>query len=254
MVLIVGANMANRTLTFQQVEDLYSALLSNAWRLSREAEALAAVGANGRARALAIVALEECGKAIMIHKAKIISHDRGHPAPVLDDQFWRDWRNHQPKLREVRAFILNHEYWFAEGPPEPHDLVLGPVEDYLADLDVFADQQSANRMSGLYVDVDKSTGRPRKPYDEIGDDVPELVAIADQVGWQLRLGDHIQFIAKAPDRSAIPATDLYAAYADGGHLAAARTSSEGWEAQDASLVRMMETGSPYGDNDPDEGL
>ncbi|GLK17191.1 AbiV family abortive infection protein [Herbiconiux flava] len=238
--------MANRKLTFEQVESLYDALLSNAWRLAREAEALAAVGAGGRARALAIVALEESGKAIMIHKAKIVSHTAGHRDPELDDQFWRDWRNHQPKLREVRAFILNHDYWFDVEPPEPNDLLLGSVEDYLADLDAFAEKQSANRMSGLYVDIDKGTGRTRKPYDETGDDVAELVAIVDQIGWQLRLGDHIKFIGEQPDRSAIPDTDLYAAYADGGRLAVQRQSREGWEAQDDAIGRLSETGTPYG--------
>jgi AbiV family abortive infection protein len=56
--------MARRRLTLQQIEDLYDALLANADRLCRDAELLMEAGSGGRARVLAILALEESAKAI----------------------------------------------------------------------------------------------------------------------------------------------------------------------------------------------
>jgi AbiV family abortive infection protein len=230
--------MGYRTLKFLQVEDLYDALLSNAYYLSVDAEVLLAKSSVGRARAFAILALEECGKAIMIHEAKVASFGRGEADPVLDTQFWKDWRTHRPKLRRVRDFLLREDYWFDIAPPPVSPHLLGPVEDYLAELDRFAAEGDSSKMNGLYVDVDPATGRTRAPEDDTNaDQVTELLLLAHQIGWQLRLGDHIQFIA-GPRNMGQSTDSLYSKYADGGALAGSR-GERGWEAHSIELLRMV---------------
>jgi len=229
--------MAKRALTFLQVEDLYDATLSNAFMLCDDANTLLDAGSTSRARALAILALEECGKAIMIHNAKVQSFLLGHADPVLNEEFWKQWRTHQPKLRHVREFLIKNEYWFAVRPPEPNEFVLGSVDDYLAELDRFAMEGDSSKLKGLYVDVDPATGGVIAPQDEQAlEDVPELLRMAHQIGWQLRLGDHIEFIAK--QRGSDRATSPYSEYADGGRLARSR-GDRGWEAQHVQLMIMM---------------
>jgi AbiV family abortive infection protein len=144
---------------FLQIEDLYDATLSNAFMLCQDSNVLLKNGSVGRARALAVLALEECGKAIMIHEAKVASFALELLDPVLDAAFWREWRTHLPKLRHVREFLTKNEYWFDVGPPEPNDFVLGSVDAYLAGLDGFAAEGDTSKMKGLYVNVDPPPGK-----------------------------------------------------------------------------------------------
>jgi AbiV family abortive infection protein len=229
--------MGHRVLKFLQVEDLYDATLSNAFFLGQDAIVLLESGSVGRARALAVLSLEECGKAIMLHEAKVRSFALELPNPVLDDSFWKDWKTHLPKLRHVREFLIQNKYWFDVRPPGPNEFVLGPVDEYLAELDRFAADGDTSKLRGLYVDVDPATGKVVSPADEASaEDVSELLRMAHQIGWQLRLGDHIEFIASQRDtnRKSSPYSD----YADGGPLARSR-GDRGWEAQDVELMLMM---------------
>lgn len=229
--------MGKRVLKFLQVEDLLDATLSNAFFLCRDANVLLQNGSIGRARALAVLALEECGKAIMIHEAKVESFHALLADPVLDAAFWKDWKTHLPKLRHVREFLIKNEYWFDVRPPEPNQFVLGTVDDYLSELDRFAAEGDTSKLQGLYVDIDPATGKVVSPTDESSaQDVLELLRMAHQIGWQLRLGGHIEFIAS--QRGTGRQASLYSDYADGGHLARSR-GNRGWEAQDVELVLAM---------------
>jgi AbiV family abortive infection protein len=239
--------MGNRVLKFLEVEALYDATLSNAFYLTQDANVLLEKGSTGRAHALAILALEECGKAILIHNAKVASHNRQLPDPELDDTFWQSWRTHQPKLRAVREFLIQNRYWFDYQPPEPDELLLGSVEDYLAELDRFAKEGDSSKQRGLYVGVDPATGKPVSPLDESGlDEVVEILRMAHQIGWQLRLGDHIEFVTT--ERSTGAPMSLYARYADGGDLAHS-LGDRGWEAQEVELVLTMRS---FGPESPDD--
>ena len=230
----MSVDMTNRVLKFLQVEDLYDATLSNAFMLCKDSNVLVENGSVGRARALAVLALEECGKAIMIHEAKVASFALELPDPVLDASFWREWRTHLPKLRHVREFLIKNEYWFDVRPPEPNDFVLGSVDAYLAELDRFAAEGDTSKMKGLYVDVDPATGKVVTPADEASaEDVFELLRMAHQIGWQLRLGDHIEFVASQRHTGRRPS--MYSDYSDGGSLARSR-GDKGWEAQDVELT------------------
>lgn len=230
-----------RTLSFLQIENLYDDVLANAFDLSQDARLLLKANSIGHARALAILALEECGKAIMIHQAKIVSFHNGDTDPILDEFFWKDWRTHQPKLRAVHDFITREEYWFESQPPPINELLLGDVSDYLVELDHWAAEGDSSKLRGLYVDIDHGTGKTISPAGDSGaDEVEELLAIAHQVGWQIRLGDHIQFVAAVRHDDIIDAGNLYSAYADGGALAGSRSNGRGWEAQHLELMRQME--------------
>jgi len=236
--------MANRKLKFLEVEALYDETLSNAFYLTQDANLLLEDGSVGRAHALAVLALEECGKAILIQNAKIASHARNLTDPELDDTFWREWRTHQPKLRAVREFLLKNKYWFDFQPPEPDELLLGSVDDYLADLDRFAKEGDTSKQRGLYVGIDKATGRPESPLDETNRaEVVELLRTAQQIGWQIRLGDHIEFVTT--ERDSGKPLSLYAQYADGGPLARS-LGERGWEAQQVELLMMV---SAFDQND-----
>ena len=221
--------MGRRKLTFEQTEALYDAALSNAYRLCVDALLLLDAGSTGRARALSVLGLEEAGKAVLIQEAKIASFRRGERDPVLDEEFWHAWNHHHPKLRAVRRFVLDEHYWFGDGPPDTHELLLGPIEEYTADLDRFAQNGNASKLAGLYVDVDRSTGKPLTPNQVDADAIRPTIAVCHQIGWQIRLGDHIEFIASQRGRDIDPLLSPYSDYADGGEIARARTNSEGWE-------------------------
>lgn len=241
-----SVGMGHRVLKFLQVEDLYDATLSNAFFLCQDAKLLLEGGSMGRARALAVLALEECGKAIMIHKAKVTSFALELPDPVLDDAFWKDWKTHLPKLRHVREFLIQNQYWFDVRPPEPNEFILGSVDEYLAELDRFAADGDTSKLKGLYVDVDPATGKVVSPADEASaEDVSELLRMAHQIGWQLRLGDHIEFIAS--QRHTSRKSSPYSDYADGGPLARSR-GERGWEAQDMELMLMVSAMSDESDD------
>lgn len=226
-------------LTFVEVESLYNEVLSNAFFLSQDAGLLLNVGSTGHARALATLALEECGKAIMIHKAKVTSYQRHEADPVLDEDFWKAWRRHQVKLREVRDFVIREDYWFDEEPPPINELLLGDLVDYAAELDRWAAAGDTGKLRGLYVDmVGRRVTTPA--LDASADEVIELIEIAHQIGWQLRLGDHIQFIASQRSDASLDPACSYSAYADGGPLARSLSDGRGWEAQGLELARLAE--------------
>ncbi|WP_084606002.1 AbiV family abortive infection protein [Agreia bicolorata] len=233
--------MGFRKLSFLQVEDLYDEVLSNAFHLSQDARLLLEHGSVGRARALAVLALEEAGKAVMIHKAKVRSFREGLRDPHLDATFWKNWRSHQTKLRAVHDYIVHEPHWFDVAPPPVNELLLGEVDDYLAELDRRAADGDSNKLKGFYVDIDAATGRTETPNSSVNpDDVFELLGLGHQVGWQLRLGDHIEFIASSRGAERVKGTEAYADYADGGRLARSRSGGRGWESSDAHLSLLAQ--------------
>lgn len=240
-----------RELNFLQIEELYNELLANSFELASESMYLLSVGGVGRAHALAVLSLEEAGKAIMIHEAKVRSFERRLPNPVLSPAFWKDWGSHRAKLRHVRDFIVKEQYWFDTQPPPVNDLLLGEIDEYAEHLDVWAKAGDSNKLRGLYVDVDHGTGAvvaPRTNHDSSA--VVELLELAHQIGWQLRLGDHIEFIAAVRHEAVPDEMAHYAAYADGGPLAGTLSEGRGWEAHNAQLLLLM---AELDEADRDEG-
>lgn len=175
----------------QQVVEVYDALLANADRLSRDAERLIEDGSVALARSLVILALEESGKAVAIHERRISIAFDEEGTPFADDPFQGLWRDHKLKLQAVHDFLVREDYWFATEPPERHELLLGPWEVYVNTLKHWANDDNLLKQRGFYVDVDDK-GSILEPNAADIDDVHRMLEMVHQVGWQIRLGDHIR--------------------------------------------------------------
>lgn len=242
--------MARRRLTLQQIEDLYDALLANADRLCRDAELLMGAGSGGRARALAILALEESAKAIAIHEKRADAAMSGTTLPeTLDQIFWQEWTQHQPKLRRVRRFLIDEDYWFDVAPPPPNELLLGPIEEYLAELDRWAKNNDSSKMRGFYVDVDPATGRPLLPDPVDPQETVEIIALVHQIGWQVRLGDHIVWKQHRDILDAMGRRSPFALCAVVAEDQMKKLDTPGWEAHTRELLSLMDEADEAGSYD-----
>lgn len=184
--------MINRpSLTDEQAEALYDSVLHNADVLCRSANALLDIDSIAAARSLVVLALEESGKAILLHQARSAAWHSGSPAPDLDQRFWKRWGDHLKKLETARNFLVQEDYWFDSEPPPTHELLLGPIEDYIRSLQQWAKQGNVDKQRGLYVDLNQK-GEIEEPDYADAEAVRSLMALVDQIGWQVRLGDHIQ--------------------------------------------------------------
>lgn len=182
-------------LTPSQVVHLQDQLLANADRLLMSALALLDLGNLGLARSLAILGLEESGKAVAIHERRIGMAYEPDGTPFTNDQLKSLWRSHSDKLKLVHHFLVEEEYWFDTVPPNPAENAtwLGEIEKWTKDHNTL-------KQRGFYVDVD-ADGEVLTPEDS-GDaeSLRLVIQHVHQIGWQLRLGEHI--IAKQQEQMA----------------------------------------------------
>ncbi|PKW25401.1 AbiV family abortive infection protein [Phycicoccus duodecadis] len=116
---------------------------------------------------------------------------------------WLDevWSSHQRKLEIVHQFLEYEDYWFGTGPPEPGEnaAVLGTLRRWTRKHDDL-------KKAGLYVELSR-TGEALAParFTE-SERLLEVLNRVHQIGWQLRLGEHIE--GQEQDRRAegIPAS------------------------------------------------
>lgn len=173
-------------LTPEQVIELQDELLANADRLLTSALAVLNLGSVGLARSLAILGMEESGKAIAIHqRRKNIAHEP-EGAPFVDDWLQQLWSNHQQKLRLVHDFLVHEEYWFDTEPsnPEENHAALGEIEQW-------SHRHNLLKQRGFYVDVDAQAGVLAPDADTDAESLRRVIEHVHQIGWQLRLGEHI---------------------------------------------------------------
>lgn len=190
-------------LTAEQVVALEDALLSNADRLLNAALTMLEGDDVALARSLAILGMEESGKAIALHERRknIVYAPEGES--FVDDRLRDLWGQHRLKLDQVYDFLVNEEYWFDVEPPDPEEnaAVLGFIQAWRTDQNTF-------KQRGFYVDV-LSDGTPIVPWDvEDTEAVRAVIGHVHKIGWQLRLGEHIE--AKTLEdttRDVPPATD-----------------------------------------------
>jgi AbiV family abortive infection protein len=197
------AAMALPDLSPEQVIRLQTALLANADALRKASEALVDRAQIGLARSLAILGLEESGKAIAVHRRRtlLVHLPEGESFRCA----WLDalWASHEKKLTAVHDFLVAEEYWFAEQPPDPEETkaVLGSIRRW-------SDRQDKFKQRGFYVELARD-GRAMAPSDI--DDQSSLRAVLaqiHQIGWQLRLGEHIEGTRQdAQERGAAAADD-----------------------------------------------
>lgn len=190
-------------LTAAQVVRLQDALLSNADRLLTSALAVLDKGNVGLARSLAILGLEESGKAIAIHQRRVDMAYAPEGEPFVDTRLESLWASHHRKLKLVHDFLVQEPYWFDTQPSDPEE-----NRAWLGEIEEWARNHNMLKQRGFYVDIDAEKGvlTPADASDE--DSLREVIGHVHQIGWQLRLGEHI--VAKQQEESAAaipPATE-----------------------------------------------
>lgn len=170
-----------------QVIALQDALLANADRLL--GAALIALDAEDAAlaRSLAILGMEESGKAIALHERRVMVARAPEGEAFVDDQLRDLWGSHVRKLDVVHHFLVLEEYWFGveASDPDENAEVLGAIDEWKRN-------HNAYKQRGFYVDV-SSNGDPITPHEAADPDaVRAVIGHVHQIGWQLRLGEHIE--------------------------------------------------------------
>lgn len=193
-----------------QVIALLDEVLANADSLLTSAMALLDAGQVGRARAMAILGMEESGKAIALHERRVAMQYAEPGEPFMCKSLQELWPNHRKKLETVHRFLTWEEYWFGVEPsnPEENAAMLGTIE-------AWKEEHNTVKQRGFYVDlgVDGQPITPASVADE--EQLGEVIAFVHQIGWQIRLGEHIE--GKAQDereRDIEPRTPEQAAWLD----------------------------------------
>ena len=106
-------------LTPEEVVELQDELLANADRLLQAALDMVGSGNFGLARSLAILGLEESGKAIAIHERRREIAYENEGSAFVDAGLKELWANHQSKLTVAYDFLVREESWFGTEPSEP---------------------------------------------------------------------------------------------------------------------------------------
>ncbi|TCK63789.1 AbiV family abortive infection protein [Curtobacterium sp. PhB136] len=185
-----------------QVIALGDALLANADKLLSSSIRLLDGGDVGLARSIAILAIEESGKAIALHERRLQMVWEPEGAQFRCE--WLDalWASHTKKLGQVHQFLEEEKYWFDEQPSEPErNLAL------LGTLRAWSKRHDKQKQRGFYVDLDR-LGNPMSPADVRDEEhLRDLIAYVHQIGWQLRLGEHIEGKAQAEQERAVPPAD-----------------------------------------------
>lgn len=170
-----------------QVVELQDALLANADRLLTSALAIVDLGYVGLARSVAILALEETGKAIAIHERRVQMAFAPEGDPFVDADLAELWTSHRKKLERVHRFLTEEPYWFGVEPPDPER-----SEAHLGTIKAWAQRHDRFKQQGFYVETSKS-GDVMAPMDVgDGESLTDVIRHVHQIGWQLRLGEHIE--------------------------------------------------------------
>ncbi|WP_323099391.1 AbiV family abortive infection protein [Intrasporangium sp. YIM S08009] len=177
------------------------ALLANADRLLSGAATLLASGEVALARSIGILGAEESGKAIAIFQRRVKMATEPEGAPFVTRDLLALWRDHNLKLAAVHKFLDDEAYWFGEGPWHERP----DAEAIAVEIDSWRTDRNAAKQGGFYVDVSPS-GDPVEP-EEITDveEVRLVLSAIHQIGWQLRLGEHIEAKAQMQRAQGTPA-------------------------------------------------
>ncbi|WP_369700696.1 AbiV family abortive infection protein [Frigoribacterium sp. MEB024] len=104
----------------EQVVAVQDALLANANQLLTAATNLLESNVP-LARSLAILALEESGKAIALHDRRVAIAYATEGEPFVTADLQELWSSHDKKLSLVHQFLAEERYWFGEEPPDPEE-------------------------------------------------------------------------------------------------------------------------------------
>lgn len=187
----------------EQVIALQDALLANAGRLLTAALTALVEDDAALARSLGILGMEESGKAIALHERRVDIARCPEGEAFIDEGLRKLWREHQLKLDIVHRFLMLEQYWIGDGPSDPEENaeVLGTIREWTREHNSF-------KQRGFYVDVTPE-GELLTPQDIAEPDaVRAVLEHVHQIGWQLRLGEHIEGRRQEDqERSVPPATE-----------------------------------------------
>ncbi|MFI5489197.1 AbiV family abortive infection protein [Micromonospora echinaurantiaca] len=182
-----------------QVVDLQDALLANADRLLTSALAVLDLGNVGLARSLAILAMEESGKAIAIHERRVEMAYAPEGEPFVNARLENLWASHQEKLDLVHRFLAEERYWFGTEPADP-DRNLA----YLGTIKRWTQRHDKLKQRGFYVDIDRAGGVLEPTGVSDRESLVDVIGHVHQIGWQLRLGEHIEAKQQAEEARGTP--------------------------------------------------
>lgn len=186
----------------EQVVQLEDALLANADRLLTSALKILDDDQIALARSLAILAMEESGKAIALHERRVAIAYDPEGTPFVNAALETLWSSHPEKLQKVHGFLVAEQYWFGTemSDPEANAATLGTIQRWTKRHDKL-------KKRGFYVDIDR-IGNALEPTG-VGDaeTVRAVISHVHQIGWQLRLGEHIEAKTQAQAEDGKPAAD-----------------------------------------------
>jgi len=186
-----------------QVIALQDALLANADRLLRAALTALDEDDAALARSLGILGMEESGKAIALHERRVDMTRGPEGEAFVDDGLRKLWREHHLKLDIVHRFLALERYGFGVDPSDPEENaeVLGTIQEWKR-------EHNSIKQHGFYVDMTPE-GELLTPKDIADSDaVRAVLEHIHQIGWQLRLGEHIEGRRQEDqERSVPPATE-----------------------------------------------
>jgi len=200
-------------LTPEQVVRLQDALLENANTLLSSALTILDEGHVALARSLAILGLEESGKAIEVHERHTAMGYAADGEAFRCDRLDELWSSHEKKLETVHRFLVDERYWFGVEPSDPAENAA-----YLGTIKSWTRRNDRSKQRGFYVELGR-TGEVLTPSD-IADAsaLREVIARVHQIGWQLRLGEHIEGKRQDEKEHGSPAmTDEDLNWLDGPH-------------------------------------
>lgn len=170
-----------------QVIALQDALLANADQLLRAALLMLESDNVPLARSLAILGMEESGKAIALHERRVQMAYASEGESFVNKRLHELWATHGRKLEVVHDFLVREEYWFGSeaADPEENARALGAIDEWKRNHNTL-------KQRGFYVDVTPK-GEPVSPREDADSDaVRSVIGYVHQIGWQLRLGEHIE--------------------------------------------------------------
>lgn len=182
-----------------QVVELQDALLANADRLLTSALAVLDLGNVGLARSLAILGVEESGKAIAIHERRVQMAYEPEGEPFVNARLENLWASHQEKLELVHGFLAEERYWFGTEPADPETNVA-----YLGTIKQWTRRHDKLKQRGFYVDIDKAGGVLAPTGVSDREFLIDVLSHVHQIGWQLRLGEHIEDKQQAEAAREVP--------------------------------------------------
>ena len=193
---MVSSHLPN--LSASQVIALQDALLANADSLLGSARTIFGIGNLGLARSLAILAIEESGKAIALHERRVAMAYEPEGIPFVNDPLRRLFASHNAKLMTVHEFLVAENYWFGEpADPAANAALLGAINLWAAD-------KNRSKQRGFYVDISPDGALLAPPDVDNVASFEEILDRVHQIGWQLRLGEHIEAKHQEEEARTVP--------------------------------------------------